>query len=124
MKQDAGVNIFRSSCGEPTIFAYILLVDSYMTCVFRARKLLVGTMSFDQILDLVPIHSITLCVDISLEETLDATLALWKQRIRRAMDDYERTWRMTSSSSSPPRREHGLSPLPTASALNVLKVRI
>ena len=77
MNPRSGFVVFRNQYAY--LLMYKIVYDQYLTVIFSERDFRVELYSFDDILNIIPIYSLKLNVDLPLLEHLQDTLDAWKK---------------------------------------------
>ena len=73
--------VYRSSQGVPTLVAYARDGSLYTVVVLRGSRYWVMSLYFAQILDLVPVDSVPVDVQLRVKKTLAETVDAWRFEI-------------------------------------------
>jgi hypothetical protein len=81
-----GVRVYVDAHDAAVLVAYKRLRRRYLLLVYTRHRPWYGVVSFDALLDLVPVLSVPVRgVDLSLEPTVEATVHVWLARIHAAL---------------------------------------
>ena len=83
-----GLHVFRNVYDIVTLVAYRRIDKKYMIAHYTGGDLCVGLVTFDDILDSIPIFSIKLYAHLPMEDTLEDTLTAWKNDILLSLHQY------------------------------------
>ena len=79
--QFSGLSVFRRGDDVPGFVAYRILCTQYLMVVFDNGRITAHIASFSEVLDAIPVASVTIPLSLRVEDTLDGTLATWRRQI-------------------------------------------
>jgi hypothetical protein len=89
MNSSQGVKVFNSSTNCPTILAYKKTGIFFLTLICRSDHYYIKKISFSHLLDVIPIHSITLPIDLPLFDSIVDTIRVWIELIEESLKNYD-----------------------------------
>jgi len=89
MNISQGVKVFRSSNNYPTIIAYKNVGISILTLIFRSSHYYIINISFSELLDIIPINSIALPIDLPLFNGKSNIIKIWLKLIKEGLENYD-----------------------------------